>query len=42
MRILVVDDEPDLVESVRLGFELQWREIELLEAGTGEGALDSV
>ena len=42
MRILVVDDEPDLIESVRLGFELQWREIELLEAGTGEGALDSV
>ena len=42
MRILVVDDEPDLVESVRLGFELQWREIELLEAGTGEDALDSV
>ena len=42
MKILVVDDEPDLIESVRLGFELQWREIELLEAGTGEGALDSV
>jgi len=42
MRILVVDDEPDLIESVRLGFELQWREIELLEAGTGEAALDRV
>ena len=42
MRILVVDDEPDLIESVRLGFELQWREIELLEAGTGETALDRV
>ena len=42
MRILVVDDEPDLIESVRLGFELQWREIELLESGTGETALDRV
>jgi DNA-binding response OmpR family regulator len=42
VRILVVDDEPDLIESVRLGFELQWREIELLEAGTGEAALDRV
>ena len=42
MRILVVDDEPDLIESVRLGFELQWREIELLESGTGEDALDRV
>jgi DNA-binding response OmpR family regulator len=42
MRILVVDDEPDVVESVRLGFTLQWREIEVLGAGTGEAALDLV
>ncbi len=42
MRILVVDDEPDVVESVRLGFMLQWREVEVLGAGTGEAALDIV
>ncbi|HEX5013316.1 MAG TPA: response regulator transcription factor [Candidatus Limnocylindrales bacterium] len=42
MRILVVDDEPDVVESIRLGFALQWREIEVLEAGTGDRALDIV
>ncbi len=42
MRILVVDDEPDVVESVRLGFTLQWREVEVLGAGTGEAALDMV
>ena len=42
MRILVVDDEPDVIESVRLGFELQWREIDVLGAGTGEAALDRV
>ena len=42
MRILVVDDEPDVVESVRLGFTLQWRDVEVLGAGTGEAALDSV
>lgn len=42
MRILVVDDEPDVIESVRLGFELQWREIEVLGAGDGESALDMV
>ena len=42
MKILVVDDEPDVVESVRLGFELQWREIDVLGAGTGEAALDRV
>jgi len=42
MRILVVDDAPDVVESVRLGFMLQWREVEVLGAGTGEAALDIV
>ena len=42
MRILVVDDAPDVVESVRLGFTLQWREVEVLGAGTGEEALDVV
>jgi two-component system, OmpR family, KDP operon response regulator KdpE len=42
MRILVVDDEPDVVESVRLGFTLQWREVDVLGAGAGEEALDIV
>ncbi len=42
MRILVVDDAPDVVESVRLGFTLQWREVEVLGAGTGEEALDLI
>ncbi len=42
MRILVVDDEADVVESIRLGFDLQWREVEVLGAATGETALDAV
>jgi two-component system, OmpR family, KDP operon response regulator KdpE len=42
MRILVVDDEPDVIESVRLGFELQWREVDVLGAPDGETALDLV
>ena len=42
MRILVVDDAPDVVESVRLGFTLQWREVDVLGAGTGEAGLDAV
>jgi len=42
MRILVVDDEPDVVESIRLGFTLQWREVDVLGAGTAEAALDIV
>jgi two-component system KDP operon response regulator KdpE len=42
MRILVVDDEPDVVESVSLGFQLQWREVDILGAADGERALDAV
>jgi two-component system KDP operon response regulator KdpE len=42
MRILVVDDEPDVVESVRLGFTLQWREVDVLGANAGDAALDIV
>ncbi len=42
MKILVVDDAPDVVESVRLGFALQWREVDVLGAGSGEEALDLV
>jgi two-component system KDP operon response regulator KdpE len=42
MKILVVDDEPDLIESVRLGFTLQWREVDVLGAGSGEAGLDVV
>jgi two-component system KDP operon response regulator KdpE len=42
MRVLVVDDEADVIESLRLGFTLQWREIDVLGATTGEAALDVV
>jgi two-component system KDP operon response regulator KdpE len=42
MRILVVDDVPDVVESVRLGFMLQWRDVEVLGAATADEALDLV
>ena len=42
MRILVVDDVPDVVESVRLGFMLQWRDVEVLGAASADEALDIV
>ncbi|HEY7024543.1 MAG TPA: response regulator transcription factor [Candidatus Limnocylindrales bacterium] len=38
----MVDDEPDVVESVRLGFTLQWREVDVIGANTGDAALDAV
>jgi two-component system, OmpR family, KDP operon response regulator KdpE len=42
VKILVVDDEPDVVESVRIGFTLHWRDIDVLGATSGEAALDAV
>ena len=42
MKILVIDDEPDLIESVRLGFTLQWREVDVLGASSGETGLDLI
>ncbi|MGP1674000.1 MAG: response regulator transcription factor, partial [Candidatus Limnocylindrales bacterium] len=42
MKILVIDDESEVIDSVRLGFTLQWREIDVLGAPSGETGLDSV
>ncbi|MDP2948361.1 MAG: response regulator transcription factor [Chloroflexota bacterium] len=42
MKILVVDDEPDVIEVVRLCFNLRWPEAEVLAAATGEEALAAV
>ena len=42
MKVLVVDDAPEVVDSVRLGFSVQWREVDLLSAGTGKEALELV
>lgn len=41
-KILVVDDEPDVIEALRIGFELQWREIDVLGARDGPTALDII
>lgn len=42
MKILLVEDSAEVVEAVRLGMMLQWREVEVLDAGTGDAALDLV
>lgn len=39
MKILLIDDDSDVTESVRLGFGLQWREVELLSAPNGDEGL---
>lgn len=42
MRLLLVDDDPEIRTSVRVGFELQWRDVEILEAATGAAGLQLV
>ncbi|HEX5165934.1 MAG TPA: response regulator transcription factor [Thermomicrobiales bacterium] len=42
MKILLVDDAPEVVESIRLGLMLLWRDVEVLDAGTGNATLDLV
>jgi two-component system, OmpR family, KDP operon response regulator KdpE len=42
VKILVVDDALEVVESVRVGFAVQWREVDLIAAGTGHQALEMV
>ena len=39
MKILIVDDDPDLLEAVGLGLQLQWQGVELVTATDGERAL---
>ena len=42
MKILVVDDAPDVIEAVTISFNLQWREVEVIGASGGEEALDKL
>lgn len=39
MKILVVDDDPDIRETIRITFNLRWPEAEILEAADGESGL---
>jgi DNA-binding response OmpR family regulator len=42
MKLLLVDDDAEIRSSLRVAFELQWREVDLLEAADGSDALDLV
>ncbi len=42
MKILVVDDAPEVIEAVTLSFNLQWRETDVVGAYDGDQALDMV
>ena len=40
MKVLIVDDNSDLSQALKLGFKLQWPECEVVAAGDGERALE--
>jgi two-component system KDP operon response regulator KdpE len=42
VKILIVEDAPEVVESVRIGLTLQWRDVDVLSAGEGNAAVDLV
>ena len=42
MRVLVIDDEADIAEIVRLTFGLRWPEAEVVTASTGEMGVELV
>jgi len=42
VKLLIVDDAPEVVESVQLNFMILWPEAELSSAGTGETALQMI
>jgi DNA-binding response OmpR family regulator len=42
MRILAVDDEPEVIEVVKLCFHLRWPEAEVIAATTGQEALTAI
>lgn len=39
MKILVIDDDKNIVEAIQIGFQLQWQEVEVVSAYDGEQGL---
>ena len=39
MKILVIDDDKNIVEAIQIGFQLQWQEVEVISAGDGDQGL---
>lgn len=42
MKILLVEDAPQVVESLTLAFQLQWSDVEIVSTGEGEAAIELV
>ena len=42
MKVLVIDDDPNIVDVIQLTFELGWPEVQLIKAETGEKGISLV
>ena len=42
MKLLMIDDDPNIVETVSLGLQLRWPEAELVSAQLGEKGIEMV
>ena len=42
MKVLVVEDDPDVADTVRMAFSKRWPASEVVRTGTGHGALEAV
>jgi two-component system KDP operon response regulator KdpE len=40
MKILIIDDDKNIVESITIGFQLQWQEVTVVTANDGEAGLE--
>lgn len=41
MKILVIDDDNNIVEAITIGFQLQWQDVEVITASDGEKGLNA-
>jgi two-component system KDP operon response regulator KdpE len=41
MKILVVDDDPHILDALTVGFQLQWQDAEVISASDGEAGLEA-
>ena len=39
MKVLLIDDDPEILDAVTVGFHFEWRDCIVLSATTGEGGL---
>ncbi len=42
MKVLMIDDDPNIIETVSLGLQLRWPEAELVSAQLGEKGIEMV